>query len=445
MKKKLLLSCMTAAMVVGLVPQTSTTVQANSNYQGSQFEQGAYDTKAEYPYGDNFSNNFPYVGTDINEIKWQFKIQKDGFGSRPAIGNDGTLYVTGKDYKFYALNKDGTLKWEKTGTYFYNTPSISEDGTIYVNANRELHAYNPEGGLKWKVNTWVSNSPSIDKDGTIYIYNDMEYRLEAYNSDGTQKWISKKMAGSDAKILISKDGLIHTLTFYSDNVTLYTHGKDGSELWRKTISKATGVHAGITLGKSGDIYYNQGDIIYIIGSDGTVKKEWRAEEKLRTAPVISEIDGTVYVGGTKHFYAYNPDGSIKWKYFIGNITFATPVVDKNNVVYFMSQGQGIKAVNSDGRLKWDNKIDNHSYDLSDDSNITIGKDGTLYTSGWGTAEDGNRYYAVTAIGGAQSETPCPRPDDYLDSIEAKLKTNDLTDAEKKEAIERLTKILNSLE
>ena len=88
----------------------------------------------------------------------------------PAIGVDGTVYISGSnfdvvideeehkiidyidlgDYTF-ALNPDGTLKWEYAISKNHYSPSFGKDGTIYSSGiNQPLIALNPDGTLKWE-------------------------------------------------------------------------------------------------------------------------------------------------------------------------------------------------------------------------------------------------------------------------------------------------------
>ena len=49
-----------------------------------------------------------------------------------AIGSDGTIYFGSEDKKLYALNPDGTKKWEfVTGGGVHSTPALASDGAIY--------------------------------------------------------------------------------------------------------------------------------------------------------------------------------------------------------------------------------------------------------------------------------------------------------------------------
>lgn len=48
---------------------------------------------------------------DDGEKKWEFLTGGVVYSS-PAIGTDGTIYVGSGDGKLYAINPDGTKKWE---------------------------------------------------------------------------------------------------------------------------------------------------------------------------------------------------------------------------------------------------------------------------------------------------------------------------------------------
>jgi parallel beta-helix repeat protein len=87
------------------------------------------------------------------------------------------------DHNLYALNPDGTLKWNyTTGDFVFSSPAIDADGTIYVGSgDNSLYAINPDGTLNWSYMAYgpIYSSPAIGENGTIYFgsYDDDLYAV----------------------------------------------------------------------------------------------------------------------------------------------------------------------------------------------------------------------------------------------------------------------------
>jgi outer membrane protein assembly factor BamB len=97
--------------------------------------------------------------------------------STPAVASDGTIYVVSKDRRLYALYPNGTEKWEFhaplpwwlkwcccTGFSLTSSPTIGLDGTIYIGSNNHnLYAINPNGTEKWNYKTKgaIQSSPAV--------------------------------------------------------------------------------------------------------------------------------------------------------------------------------------------------------------------------------------------------------------------------------------------
>src|SRR5215813_4458525 len=115
------------------------------------------------------------VGPSSVFIDWGF-LAGAAFRSGPTVAFDGTIYAGGSR-RLYAVNPGpGTQKWlaDTVGAVKFSTPTVGSDGTIYVGArDNRLHAYNPDGSVKWQylvgVDGDVSNAPAIGSDGTIYM------------------------------------------------------------------------------------------------------------------------------------------------------------------------------------------------------------------------------------------------------------------------------------
>ena len=64
--------------------------------------------------------------------EWGFATG-DGVMAPPIVDNNGVIYVGSRDKKFYALNSDGSLKWQaELSDEIHNGAVIGPDGTIYV-------------------------------------------------------------------------------------------------------------------------------------------------------------------------------------------------------------------------------------------------------------------------------------------------------------------------
>jgi outer membrane protein assembly factor BamB len=134
------------------------------------------------PSYDDYLYAFNLNGT----LKW--KCKDAGAATNPSIGDDGTIYLS--DYKkFHSVYPNGTKKWTINlgGERHIDASScaISADGTIYVGTNigesagGEIVAINDNGTERWRkkiANWWVESSPSIGEDGTIYIGSQSEGR-----------------------------------------------------------------------------------------------------------------------------------------------------------------------------------------------------------------------------------------------------------------------------
>ena len=76
----------------------------------------------------------PNAPQQNGRIKWRFTIPAEYTAFHPGVAADGTIYVNDVHGQTYALNPDGTLRWSvQTGVTGADGPvSVGADGTIYV-------------------------------------------------------------------------------------------------------------------------------------------------------------------------------------------------------------------------------------------------------------------------------------------------------------------------
>jgi len=99
--------------------------------------------------------------------------------SRPAIGADGTVYVTvnraiivggeiATTGTLLAIAPDGTARWSLPGRWSADGPVVGGDGLVYAGGS-PLTAVRPDGAVAWRVPGRAPMAPvAIGGDGTLY-------------------------------------------------------------------------------------------------------------------------------------------------------------------------------------------------------------------------------------------------------------------------------------
>ncbi len=327
----------------------------------------------------------PYQGPQTDNVQWDFTTGSLVLSS-PSIAEDGTVYIGSYDGNLYAINPDGSQKWAfPTGSLLEATAAIAEDGTIYVGnwtGVKKFFAINPDGTEKWSFTAAGSilSSAAICTDGTIYV-GCGSAKFYAINPDGSEKWTYNALGIAESSPAIAPDG-----TIYIGGSVLHAINPNGSNKW--TFVPVGNIRASPAIGTDGTIYVGTPDnFFYAINPDGSEKWCFEAEFEIVSSAAIA-ADGTIYIGSFgNHLYALNPDGTIKWEYFPGGNMWSSPVIDSEGTVYFgVSLGQSkVVAVGPDGSFKWSRDMDgmiNSSPAIAADGSMYVGsQDGKVYAFG----------------------------------------------------------------
>ena len=170
------------------------------------------------------NDGYLYAIASNGVVKWKYHFNKF-FTTSPAIGPDGTVYIGCYDGYLYAIYPWGALRW-KAGrkTYIYEeSPAVAPDGTILFTDSSTLYAVNPDGTDKWEYNG-ANGNPVISTDGTIYIGDShMQGALLAINADGSLKW-RYDVAGGVTYSAIGNNGIIYTATGLNQLLAIDTEG-----------------------------------------------------------------------------------------------------------------------------------------------------------------------------------------------------------------------------
>ena len=376
----------------------------------------------------------PYSGPQVPYLKWTYKA--DGAVIRsPLIGSDGTIYFGAKYQSFYAINPDGTLKWnykltEKYEDFVTFSPALGNDGTIYVGSQKseegKLYALGPEGDVRWSLQLQgvVCTAIMIGEDGTLYFGLDVveggdviSSYLYALNPDSSLRWRFEAEESLES-IAIGHDGTI----YFVDRYSIKALDPGGTF---KGSYPTQGACTPPTIGNDGTIYYCS-DGLWAASPDayltGFLKWEYGASEDVTRAggrPALSP-DGTIYVWGaymggiseTTRFpllLALDPDGNLKWTYRwdSGSLGDRMLTVGGDGTVYFCTTSGQLYAVGPDGTTEWIYQTTAEDVAFAP----VIGSDGNIYFG----SEEGGLY----AVGDLPPST-APKAEFSINAAEARV-------------------------
>ncbi|MEJ2728832.1 MAG: PQQ-binding-like beta-propeller repeat protein, partial [Deltaproteobacteria bacterium] len=324
--------------------------------------------------------------------EWRFEGASAAYSAwRPAIGPDGTIYVSALDATLYALNKDGSQKWtfDLTDNNEY-MPAVDPDtGTIYSDIHGSaLVAINPDGSEKWRFliipSSDVGSTPTVGPDGVIYFGTDNSQELIALYPNGTLKWRFATIGAVDNVAALNSDAsVVYFVATDRDtsntNAMLYAvNTATGLERWRfPLVAENNELTSSPTVDTKGTA--NPGDDVIYVGDDdnylyafrpaarsadpvpapplGTFPGpgEWRfrTNGEIESSAAVDPTDGTIYIGSDDfNVWAINPNGTEKWRFPTGNEVESSPFVDLDGTVYIGSTDGNVYAINPNRTLKW---------------------------------------------------------------------------------------------
>ena len=217
---------------------------------------------------------------------WQFA---NGAGSvttgplSPVIGPDGVIYIGSGNQTFYAINRDGSLRWQlRTYGPCGDAAALGRDGVIYFTGNVLVSA-SANGTQNWYEQTepFTGSSPAVGPDGTIYIADAQYHSLYAVDPGGKKIWQSAygpSGIGFPTTVpAIAGDGMI----YYSSSNSVFAISQQGAIQWifgspftNSPPTKPTGVSPAI--GPDGTVYAAFGDVLYALkgGTNGLATAPW---------------------------------------------------------------------------------------------------------------------------------------------------------------------------
>ncbi len=356
-----------AGIYTGSSVSNLTLVAAND-------DSAAYNTDALIPFTatagttyyflvDNttadLSSGGPFILT-LTDSLWQFPAA-DQVTSTPAVGTDGTVYYGSLDGYFYAVNSNGTLKWESTANtrtgivVDLSTPAIGSDGTIFVGStDGYLYALNPAtGSRRWRflATTPIGSAPAIGADGTVYVRDDTTlYALTSGTNSAAKKWSAGLGgAGTYSSPSLAADGTIYV---GNGGGNFYAFNPDGTTKW--TFTADDDIYTTPAIDGAGTVYFaTLSGTVYALNPDGTKKWSWAvADGSSITSSLAIGADGTLYFGAYDHkLHALTSAGTEAWSSPLGDeVRASSPVVAADGTIYVGCYDSSVYAFNANGTL-----------------------------------------------------------------------------------------------
>ncbi len=232
-------------------------------------------------------DSFYCIDAKDGSVIWEYvmshppqQIEEDkytrGYLGGASFGPDGTVYVASQHGWLVSLTDNGdsyTENWAyNVGAEMRMPPSMDAEGFLYVgssSAGGYIHKVDSRTGKKaegkWPVKTFASEvfaNIAIASDGTIYA-NSEDYRLWAFNPDGTVKWNNLKFEHWGGDPLIRADDRIivtSQLNKAARVVCIRDDGDEGVVEWfsEPITTELAYNETNVNIGPNGDIYVTSG-------------------------------------------------------------------------------------------------------------------------------------------------------------------------------------------
>ncbi len=223
------------------------------------------------------------------KVKWSNNIyipddspQSPELTGSATIGTNGMIYIGSDDNHLYSFYPSGATNWVCNlghNTAVYSTPAIGSNGTIYVttdeteagadSTNSGVLSINTNGTINWKFVPQdqldghfgdVDSSPAVASDGTVYFgcWDDNLYAV----TNGSPAWTFSTGGVIDSAPAIGANGTVY---FGSYDQTLYAV-TNGSQAWAFTTGGE--IVSSPAIGADGTVYVasTDGNLYAIFGS-----------------------------------------------------------------------------------------------------------------------------------------------------------------------------------
>jgi hypothetical protein len=331
--------------------------------------------------------------TNIHK-SWKVDLGANSF-CQPAIGADGTIYVTNVLGQLIAVSPQGQKLWTFSGASIGATsPAIGNDGTIYFgtgeygsNGGGPAYAYavNPNGSQCWQVNVGDQHpcDPVIDAQGRIHF---ADYNYYCLNPNGSVAWSRPVIAQSSPALLPNGNSVFVSRTSFCCCDT------NGNTVW--TSYYGTSLDPPIVAG-NGDLYAASYKATAWKIDPATGAKLQTINTGLNAVAILSIDDDAhrLYVSDDSILRSFDLSGNLQWSYSGTCGRSGAALIDAaGNLLVAQGQtGNGIDYISASGSRLWHFTADEtaHHFGMA-----TVGPGNVVYATNWTYSGSSGYLYAI---------------------------------------------------
>ena len=286
-----------------------------------------------------------YISTDTGgiyamdagtgQIKWQTSVVGGHFTS-PIIGLDGLVYVAGRDrdttisfiYPVSALEgATGAMRWLFDSTAGVELPpALGVDGTLYLSVRTpsQLVAVDSQSGvLRWTIQP--GGTTAIGVDGSLFLAGTDGHLSSLNTSTGQKLWDAQVGGQSPSWLVMGADGTVYDTA--ADQTAYAFDGSTGKLKWYWPLMAPPTSQMAIGLDGSLLIPMGAGGLAALDGVTGVPHWTIRFDGNLNSTPAVGS-DGTIYASASDgKVYALSPEnGARKWWVSVGMPSSSSPIL-----------------------------------------------------------------------------------------------------------------------
>jgi hypothetical protein len=355
-----------------------------------------------------------FIGPRTNNVHWR-KDMPLGIFHGPVIGYNDDLFVGSRAYTgfsgdttnyFYSLDKNGDNLWTfLTDNLTANVagPTVAVDGTVYFSSIAGgLYAINPDGTLKWNnkrfTYTYYTRFVPLAKNNNIYLpFSNYLFILEPQNGNIIDSFYTPYISSTEVVFSVGGDTVYYFSgrPFTNDPKAINAMSITGENLWSIELYIYTHSWGTLVVDNVNRIYFYAADsstnqFLYCVNPNGTINWKYQIDAnegyENYSSPTIDRNGNIIFQTSSQdsgYINSVNYYGEINWKTTLGHYVedgaFINHglVCDAEGKIYCGSSTgshTNIWCIDKEGIILWKLDLEGYEYDTSP----AIDSDGSLY-------------------------------------------------------------------